>query len=98
VDADVFTKLPDLHIKRNGAASTTHDIFVANNWRTGRQGKVVLRAVVPRTAVISVPAYGVNIARERESVLMGTAWKGWDAWKEDAPTLEDYPMENRNGN
>lgn len=91
-----FTKLPDVSVLRNGAASTTHDIGIANGWKVSDPNKITLRAVVPRTAIISVPAYGVNVHKERESVLMGTAWVGWDAWRGDAPTLEDYPLVREN--
>jgi hypothetical protein len=87
-----YTKLPDLHVQRNGAASTSVDIDIANNWKSGNDNHVVLRAHVPRTAVISVPAYGINVHKEREVVVMGTAWVGWDAWKGPAPTIEAYPM------
>jgi len=47
---------------------------------------VVVRARVPRTAVISVPAYGKNIHEEKEVVVAGTSWKAWDAWYQKAPS------------
>lgn len=53
---------------------------------------VVLRAEVPRTAVLSVPAYGQNIHSEHEVVVAGTGWKGWDAWSGSAPSFKDIPM------
>lgn len=56
------------------------------------RSRVVLRADVPRTAVISVPAYGQNIHKEREVVVAGTGWKGWDAWSERAPSFDRVPM------
>jgi hypothetical protein len=54
--------------------------------------RVVLRAELPRTAVISVPAYGINVKSEQEVVVAGTAWKNWDAWSGRAPSFEDVPM------
>ena len=87
-----FTRLPDVSVVRNGAASTTTDVDVANQWKSGHSGKVVLRAEVPRTAIISVPAYGINVHSEHEVVIAGTAWHGWDAWHERAPRLSDVPL------
>lgn len=86
-----YQKLPDLSVRRNGAASTSTHSTVSNSW-DGRTGRVVLRAEVPRTAVISVPAYGINVQSEHEVVVAGTAWKAWDAWKETAPEFEAVPM------
>jgi hypothetical protein len=54
---------------------------------------MVMRAEVPRTAVLSVPAYGVNVHSEHEVVVAGTAWRGWDAWSGKAPTFRDVPMD-----
>jgi hypothetical protein len=68
-----FTRLPDAPIRRNGAASWTTTQSIANNWRRGSDG-VVLRATVPRTAVVSVAVYGQNVHNERESVIAG--WRG----------------------
>jgi hypothetical protein len=64
---------------------------VSNNW-DGDLNRVVLRASVPRTAAVSVPAYGINVHSEREVVVAGTAWKAWDAWQGRAPTFEQVPM------
>lgn len=89
-----YTKLPDLKVERNGAASTTTDPHVANDWGA-LNGRVVLRAEVPRTAVLSVPAYGINVHSEHESVVMGTAWHNWDAWHKMAPTFETVPMKGQ---
>jgi hypothetical protein len=82
--------MPTLDVVRNGAASTTTDPSVANDWGGG--DRVVLRAQVPRTAAISVPAFGINIKSEHEVVVTGTAWHGWDAWAERAPTFDDVPL------
>jgi len=82
-----FERLPDMHIDRNGAASATTNRTVANAW-DGNAGRVVLRASVPRTAVVSVPAYGINVQGEHEVVIAGTAWKGWDAWAGTAPEFD----------
>jgi hypothetical protein len=85
------TYLPTLDVERNGAASTSIDAGVSNGWGHGTN-RIVLRAHVPRTAAISVPAFGINVHSEREVVVAGTAWKGWDAWKERAPGFEDVPL------
>jgi hypothetical protein len=86
-----FEKAPTIKIDRNGAASTTTDFAVANRWSSDN-GRIVLRAQVPRTAVISVPAYGINEQSEHEVVVAGTAWKAWDAWVGRAPTFDQVPM------
>ena len=86
-----YTKLPTIKIDRNGAASTSTDNKVASDW-DGHSNRVVLRAEVPRTAAISVPAYGINIHSEHEVVVAGTAWKSWDAWHGKAPTFEQIPI------
>ncbi len=83
-------KLTHITIKRNGAGSTTSDVDIANRW--DGEDRVVLRAHVPRTTVVSVPAYGQNLHSEHESVIAGTAWAGWDAWLNRAPTFEQVPM------
>ena len=86
-----YKALPKIQIERNGAASTTVDPSVANGWSNDAT-RVVLRGQFPRTAVISVPAYGINIHSEKEVVVAGTAWKSWDAWKGKAPPPEQIPM------
>jgi hypothetical protein len=88
-----YYKYPDISVRRNGAASTTTDPKVANDW-DGATGRVVLRAEVPRTAVVSVPAYGINVHSEHEVVVAGTAWVGWDAWKGRAPEFTEVPMKH----
>jgi hypothetical protein len=84
--------LPNMHVERNGAASTTTDPNVANRWKRDTD-RVVLRAVVPRTAAVSLPVYGINIHSEHEVVVAGTAWKGWDAWRGQAPSLVAVPLQ-----
>jgi len=86
----VFAKLPNFKLERNGLASTSMSAGVSNNW--GSDNRVVFRFSVPRTAVVSLPAYGKNHANEREVVIAGTAWKTWDAWSKKAPTFEQVPM------
>ena len=91
-DVKGFTRLGDISLKRNGAASTSSDARVANDW-DGHE-RVVLRIEVPRTAVIAVPAYGQNVYHEHETVVAGTAWKGWDVWAGKAPLPEAVPIES----
>jgi hypothetical protein len=56
---------PSITVVRNGAASTTFNPDVANGW-SSNDSRIVLRALVPRTAAISVPAYGINVKSEQE--------------------------------
>jgi hypothetical protein len=86
-----YNRLPNINVVRNGASSMTTDRNVANAWG-GSAGRVVLRASVPRTAVISVPAYGQNIHGEHEVVVAGTAWKGWDSWRGQAPPFDQIKI------
>jgi hypothetical protein len=86
-----YEKAPTIKVDRNGAASATTDPKIANGWSSD-DGRIVLRAVVPRTAVISVPAYGINEYSEHEVVVAGTAWKAWDAWVGKAPLLDMVPI------
>src|SRR5262245_948498 len=87
-----YRHMPTLPVDRNGAASTSLNPMVSNGWKKGNPNQIVLRAQVPRTAAISIPAYGQNEFSEREVVVAGTAWKGWDAWKGPAPTWEELPV------
>jgi hypothetical protein len=89
---DVFQKIPEFKIERNGAASTSTDRSVSNKWHEGQTGKVTMRIEVPRTAALSIPAYGVNVHGEHEVVVVGTAWKNWDAWLGYAPRYVDVPL------
>jgi hypothetical protein len=91
-----FTHLPTLHVDRNGAASTSVDNGVASDW-DGDADRVVLRAHVPRTAALSVPAYGINVHSEKEVVVAGTSWKNWDAWLGKAPSFESEPVAKGSG-
>lgn len=88
---NTYQFLPNVQVKRNGAASTSTDKDVSNHW-DGESGRVVLRAHVPRTACVSVPAYGQNVHSEHEVVVAGAAWKGWDAFKGRAPSFDDIPL------
>jgi hypothetical protein len=92
-----YTKLPTLTLERNGLASFTAKASVANGWNgvgtlPMNATRVVVRAEVPRTAVISVPVYGQNLHNEEELVVVGTAWKTWDAWLDRAPTRTAVPL------
>ena len=35
---------------------------------------------------------GEDVAGEQEVVVVGTGWKGWDAWSERAPTFAEVQM------
>ena len=91
-----YTRYPHAHVARNGCASYTTSQSVANGWT---DVGTILRAVIPRTAAISVPAYGINIHTEHECVIGGLAWQAWDAWKRNgsrapgAPTFEEVPLD-----
>jgi hypothetical protein len=86
-----YQHLPTLDVVRNGAASTSVSPGIANGWGAPTN-RVVLRAQVPRTAAVSVPAYGINVHSEQEVVVAGTAWKGWDAWAQEAPKFDEVPL------
>ena len=91
--ATIYEKLSDVAVVRNGAMSTTTSRSVANGWNAGSGNtKLVLRIDTPRTSVLSVPAYGINVHTEREVVVVGTAWGSWDAWKDNAPSFTSVPM------
>ena len=87
---DGFEAIPDLKLERNGAASTSTDPRIANGWNGDK--RVVIRATVPRTSVVSIPAFGQNIYSEHEVIVAGTAWDGWDAWYKRVPTFEEVPL------
>jgi len=89
-----YDRLDNIKLERNGAASTTTDRTVANGWGS-TNNRVVLRIDVPRTAVVSVPAYGQNSFHEHEVVIAGTAWKQWEAWQGTAPSFEHVAMAAR---
>lgn len=93
---DSYRQMPDMHVDRNGCASTSLTRSVSNGW-DGNEHRVVLRVQVPRTAVVSVPAYGINVQEEKEVVVAGTAWNKWDAWAGKAPSFEELPMEAQPG-
>lgn len=94
--SDYYSRLPDMKTVRNGAASTTTNKEIANGWgsNSAQSVRVVLRSKVPRTAALSIPAYGQNVFGEKEVVIAGTAWHGWDAWKGKAPDFHDVPMKS----
>jgi GNAT superfamily N-acetyltransferase len=87
-----FAKMPGLNLIRSGAASTTTDRGVANGWNGKGDTKITLRFRVPRTAVISLPAYGINVHGEHEVVIGGLAYKDWDVWKGQAPSFDAVPI------
>lgn len=95
---DAYRALTDLTLLRNGAASTTMNLGVANSWNgvgsvpRGAE-RVVLRISAPITACVSLPCYGQNLHNEQELVLAGTRWRGWDAWRGRAPSFEALPLE-----
>jgi GNAT superfamily N-acetyltransferase len=88
---DTVSELPTIQLKKNGAQSFTAKAGVANSW-AGVAGspaggyRVVLKATVPASAVLSLPVYGVNEQEEAEVVVMGTPWKSWQAWFRTAPS------------
>jgi hypothetical protein len=97
-----YARLPDVMLKRNGLQSSTLKRDVANSWAgvdvpdPSAVRRAVIRFDVPRTAVLSVPAFGKNVHEEREIVLLGTkgTWK-WDVWLDRAPGFEQMGVEKR---
>jgi hypothetical protein len=88
-----FTRYPNAQILRNGCQSCTTDAGVANGWTGLGDTSKVYRVVAPRTAALSIPAYGINIHSEHEVVLAGVAWQAYDVWKGKAPTFEQVPLD-----
>jgi hypothetical protein len=93
-----FERLTDVSLQRSGAQSATSTRSVANSWngvgmRPHDAQRVVLRIDAPRTAVLSLPVFGVNLQSEREVVLAGTrgTWR-WDAWVNRAPSFASHPV------
>jgi hypothetical protein len=93
-----YTAVPTMFIHQNGAASFTAKESVANNWNgvgyrpDEPSERVVIRARVPSTAVLSLPVFGKNLASEEEVVVTGLPWKSWDAWRGRAPSNEEFNM------
>jgi hypothetical protein len=88
--AQRWTRLPDTLIRRNGMASFSAASSMASSW--GQGDRTVIRAKVPRTAIVSIPAYGGNDTDEMELTVAGTAWHGWDAWLRSAPDFNTVPL------
>ena len=84
-----YIRYPNAVVSRNGCQSCTTDAGVANRWA----GNIVFRVSAPRTAALSIPAYGINIYTEHECVLAGTAWQAYDVWNKPAPTFEEFPLD-----
>ena len=96
-DTRAYRQLPDIHLLKNGAASTSSLPEVANNWggigpKPLDDRRVVLRINAPREAVLSLPVHGANIHGEQEVVLAGTKWNAWDAWEDTAPEPGKLPL------
>jgi hypothetical protein len=84
-------------ITKVGEKDTAHTPYSQfGHWQYGEPerptSRVVIRAEVPRTAALSVPAYGVNVHSEHEVVVTGTAWHHWDAFSERAPAADVIPI------
>lgn len=99
VEGDVYTyhSMRTLRLLQNGAASFTAKRNIANSWEgignlPETPHRVIIRAAVPVTAIVSIPAYGDNYAEEEEVVVAGTPWRRWDAWHNEAPTEREVPM------
>jgi hypothetical protein len=81
--------LPGLKLRQNALQSTSFTGGVPNSWEGAglsppNSRRVVLSMKVPRTAVFSLPVFGVNAQEEQEVVVLGTPWKGWTAWFDKA--------------
>lgn len=102
--ANSYLQLPDATVLRNGAASTSSNASISNNWGGAggwnKQAKDSARAVIrfkaPATSLISLPVFGANLHNESEYVIAGTKdpWD-WDVWRHKAPTFTDVPMKPR---
>ena len=81
-----------LKVHKPGGSANDWSPFDPKDRPAPQQERIVLRADVPRTAVVSIPAYGQNIHSEHEVILGGLGWRGWDAWSDHAPTFQQVPM------
>lgn len=84
------TKLDNLQLMRNPMNSFTSDLSVANTWDgVGEIPKgavrVVIRAKIPKEAILSTPEFGDNAYNESEYVVLGTPWE-WEAFYDKAPS------------
>ena len=91
-EAERYDPLPSIQLKRAAAQSFTAEPDIANSWSGVDVGpiaeptRVVLRASVPRTAMLSIPAFGDNTIGEAEVIVLGIRdWNAWDAWFDKAP-------------
>lgn len=86
-------RLPTLALKQTGVSSWTSKLDVANTWLGNKYAggvpegheRVVVRADIPRHALLSLPVYGKDRRGKHEYVVLGVPWKAWDAWKGTAP-------------
>ena len=94
-----WSQLPTLKLRKNGAQSTAAGdtgLRVANGWggvgtKPKNPVRVVIRIAAPPEAIISVPAFGINVVGEQEVVVGGLPWKGWDAYRDKAPSFDEVP-------
>jgi hypothetical protein len=87
---------------QNGAASFTVQPHLANSWAGAGavppdSDRVVIRARVPKEAVLSLPVFGKNLHSEQEVVVSGLPWKSWDAWYQRAPGFDDFEIKHPRG-
>lgn len=93
-----YTKLPTLQLQRYGAASSSTNARIANDWngvgaKPAESVRVVMRIKAPKEAIVSIPAFGQNIHDEEEVVVAGAKdWIAWDAWLDKAPTEDKVPI------
>lgn len=108
-----FTQLHGVKLWKNGVSSWTTDANVANKWKgvgdvdyrmPEDTVRVVLRAKIPRSAVLSVPVFGKNYAKESEVIVAGTGVSRLEAFADKAPEVEEVgwgdhsePVEERGG-
>jgi hypothetical protein len=88
--AEQARALPELGLKQSGAASFTTQQSIANSWggtweHPEPSQRVVIDAMVPVTAMLSLPVFGQNVFGEQEVVVVGLPWKRWSAWEDEAP-------------
>ena len=99
------TLLPEVRFRQGGMSSWAANQDIVNSWggvdlhnvpkdSDDSWVRVVQRARVPASAVFSLPAYGQNVHSENEWVVLGTPWRGWDAWMGRAPSFAEVSTDD----
>ncbi len=92
-DVPVGSKLDDYNLEPVELQSFSTDPDIANGWNGVENfsalpvssRRLVIRAAIPKEAIVSLPAYGDNEFGEQEIVVLGRDWEDEEIWKTTAP-------------